>query len=78
MAHARTLNGGMTGTAASPRPSLLQGYVAAFRKWRDRKVAIAELHGMDDRALQDMGIARSEIESVVHWAGNDPTRLRRG
>lgn len=78
MAHTRTLHGGMAETAGSPQTNLFDGYVTAFRKWRERKAAIAELHGMEDRQLRDMGIGRSEIESVVYWEGRDPTRLRRG
>lgn len=78
MALTHTLRGGMATTAASPHAGLFQGYIAAFRKWRDRKAAIAELHAMEDRALQDIGISRSEIESVIYFEGRDPTRLRRG
>ena len=78
MSHTRTFDGGLAGTAGAPQTSLLGGYVAAFRKWRSRRAAVAQLHALDDRDLQDIGISRSEIESAVHWAGNDPTRLRRG
>jgi uncharacterized protein YjiS (DUF1127 family) len=78
MSHTRTFDGGLAGTAGAPQTSLLAGYVTAFRKWRSRRAAIAQLHGLEDRDLQDIGISRSEIESVVYWAGNDPTRLRRG
>jgi len=31
-----------------------------------RRAAAAALHELDDRILQDMGIARSEIEAAVH------------
>jgi uncharacterized protein YjiS (DUF1127 family) len=31
-----------------------------------RRTAIATLRGLDDRALRDIGIARSEIEAAVH------------
>jgi uncharacterized protein YjiS (DUF1127 family) len=46
----------------------------AFAQWRARKAAVRELHALDDRALRDIGINRSEIESVV--SGRDETRLR--
>jgi len=31
-----------------------------------RRTAIATLRGLDDRALRDIGIARSQIEAAVH------------
>ncbi len=37
----------------------LAGYVI-------RRSAIATLHELDDRALRDIGIARSQIEAAVH------------
>jgi uncharacterized protein YjiS (DUF1127 family) len=46
----------------------------AFAQWRERTAAIRELHALDDRSLKDIGINRSEIESVVY--GRDETRLR--
>jgi uncharacterized protein YjiS (DUF1127 family) len=76
MAYTHTLRGSAE-TAASPQASVLAGYLRVFREWRKRKAAIAELHGMDDRQLRDIGIGRSEIESVVYWAGRDPSRSRR-
>ena len=78
MAHTRTLHGSLAETAASPQTSLIESTVEAFRKWRNRRSAIAQLHGLEDRDLRDIGISRSEIESVVHFGGHDPTRLRRG
>ena len=38
--------------------------------------AIARLQSLDDHALSDLGIRRSEIESVVHSHGCDTTRRR--
>ena len=32
----------------------------------DRRAAIACLHDLDDRALQDIGLARPEIEAAVY------------
>ncbi len=47
------------------------------REARVDRLAIARLHALDDGALKDIGIRRSEIESVVHGHGADETRLRR-
>jgi len=39
--------------------------VRAYARWRERREAVRELHALDDRALRDIGVSRSEIEWVV-------------
>ena len=58
--------------AAARARSLINNY----RGWRRRQAAVFELGSLDDRSLRDLGINRSEIQSVV--AGWDATRIPRG
>jgi uncharacterized protein YjiS (DUF1127 family) len=54
------------------------GRLYAFQAWRAHKAAIAALQTRTDRELADIGLRRSEIESVVSGMGRDPSRRQRG
>ena len=49
----------------------LGGYLAT---WRQRQQAYAELAGLDDRSLADIGITRSEIPYVLSQPYDKPAR----
>jgi uncharacterized protein YjiS (DUF1127 family) len=49
----------------------------AFRRWRREARATAALEALDDRMLNDIGVGRSEIQSIVHGLGRDGSRLDR-
>ena len=59
---------------ASGVGAALRRWGRAYATWRTRRQAIAELAGLDDRALKDFGISRSEIESVVYGRHTEPSR----
>jgi uncharacterized protein YjiS (DUF1127 family) len=45
---------------------LLGAACEATADYLGRRTAIACLHGLDDRALDDIGLARFQIEAAVH------------
>ena len=53
--------------------NLFVGARNAWKGWRDRQRAYDELMALDDYALADIGIRRSEITSIV-WGQHDAVR----
>ena len=52
--------------AASQRlSSYLRSCLVAFQEWRERGRSKAELCGLSDSALMDMGVARGEIDFLT-------------
>jgi uncharacterized protein YjiS (DUF1127 family) len=52
-----------------------RGLASAYRRWRVRQQAIAELSRLDDMALADIGLHRCEIRSAV-FDVESPSRPR--
>jgi uncharacterized protein YjiS (DUF1127 family) len=45
--------------------------LAPFRQWQERSALDAELRGMTDMELRDIGLSRSDIASVVNGSYRD-------
>jgi uncharacterized protein YjiS (DUF1127 family) len=45
--------------------SAVAGLVARVRAWNERRATFAELDGLDDRILADIGLSRAEIDQVA-------------
>ena len=57
-----------------PAPGLLRRALRAYVEWRTLRSAVRTLQGMDDRILADIGMSRSDIQSVVYGRGVDQSR----
>lgn len=58
------------------KPSGLRALIAAFRTWRENRVARAELEMLSDRELADIGLNRSDLHRVFD-AGHNHDLLER-
>ena len=67
----------LAGIPASVRAALAGRWWSAYVAWRERSAAIKELAGLDDRTLKDMGLHRSEIESVIYESSRRSAERRR-
>jgi uncharacterized protein YjiS (DUF1127 family) len=72
----RTAAAGLAPHAVGVLTRLLAWW-ANVKGWRHRKRAVAELRALDNRMLKDIGIERSEIESVVRGLRRDRSRVDR-
>jgi len=62
--------------AVPSRPHGLSAWIAAFRAWREKQVAINELEMMSDRELADIGLNRADVHRVFDDAFNQDLRDR--
>lgn len=70
------------GRTSRPLASHLAGLIArAWVTWhhkRAQRKTVRILHGLDCRTLKDIGVAPSEIESIVYGDPRERTRPYRG
>ena len=74
-----TINGTTElGPASAKRQvySPLETYWNAFQEWRKRQRLRATLCDLNDRELQDIGIARGEVDHVASNRSIDPRGIR--
>ena len=57
-------------TVAARAGDLIRRAWYAYWDWRARKATVLLLSALDQRTLHDIGIASSEIESLVYGAGD--------
>jgi uncharacterized protein YjiS (DUF1127 family) len=69
---------GLAQTTGSTRRvfSLFRRYCGAFQEWRKRERLCADLCGLNDTELQDIGITRGEIDYVASNRSIDPRGIR--
>ena len=63
------------GGAARSIAGMAAKALARIRQQLAIRATVAELRSLDDRTLRDIGLDRSEIESIA-WLGFDRTRGR--
>ena len=61
------------GAAAAASGAYIAAIWTGYAAWRMARSDFAQLSALDDHTLKDIGIARTEIESIVRKP-NDPTR----
>jgi uncharacterized protein YjiS (DUF1127 family) len=69
---------GLAQTTGSTRRvfSLFRRYWGVFQEWRKRERLRADLCGLNDRELQDIGITRGEVDYVASNRSIDPRGVR--
>ena len=57
--------------------ALLKGWWDAYWARKAKRATVLMLHALDDRALADIGLHRSEIESIVYGKSDQRLHLYR-
>jgi uncharacterized protein YjiS (DUF1127 family) len=52
--------------------------VAAFRAWREKQAALAELEGMSEHELADIGLSRADLHRLFDPSHNQDLVARSG
>ena len=73
MAHSVSASHGLLTSAIEGLFDLIKSARKSYTEYRDRKIAMSQLHALSDRELNDMGISRGDIYAVVH--GDSSYRL---
>ncbi len=50
---------------ANTHPGIFAGLARHYNAWVERRAALAELSGLSDRALADIGLTRQQIPEAV-------------
>jgi uncharacterized protein YjiS (DUF1127 family) len=67
-----TMTYNMTGLAQPNASTQRVSYWRAFREWRKRERLRAELYGLNDSELMDIGVTRGEIDYCASNRSIDP------
>lgn len=66
------------GEARTLWTAVIKPLLCRYREYRKRRRAAAELRSVDPRTLKDMGIDRSEVDSIVYGNAGDRRRAYTG
>ena len=48
-----------------PQIFKLTSFIQTFKTWNDRRITRKDLHKLDDRMLDDIGLSRGDIDTLV-------------
>ena len=65
--------GDIVATLISASVKTIGSGVAAIRRWHWERTTRTALHALDDRILADIGVHRSQIDSIAETAARNPS-----